>query len=86
MPLPKATAPQFRTLLLRRLKNVFPSCEANIRDVQGGLAFELFDSEGRARTASVNMYGGDPTKAFLKRAVRNAGEPESGFPPEMLEA
>ena len=82
---PSVNTPQFRTLLLRRLKNLFPSCTARIQYPPRGVAFQLFDGEGHPRSALVNIYRGHSplTKQELLRNLRNGGEPAAGFPVEM---
>lgn len=78
---PDATTPQFRTLLLRRLKNLFPTLNADIRPLPNGVSFQLFDADGKARSKRVSIYRHhrEPLEAtFLRRLVGEAGE--RGFP------
>lgn len=53
---PRPGTPQFRILLLRKLKNVFPACEARIVDVPGGVSFQLLDAKGQTRMKPVTIY------------------------------
>ena len=84
---PDVKTPQFRTLLLRRLKNLFPSCTVQINYPARGVAFQLFDHDGHARSVVVNIYRGRVgtllTKSDILRRLRLGGEPEAGFPAEM---
>ncbi|HEX8366520.1 MAG TPA: hypothetical protein VF603_14660 [Allosphingosinicella sp.] len=55
--LPGAKTPQFRTLLLRRLKNMFPNRSVRIADARHGITFQLFDGAGRPATKRISVYG-----------------------------
>jgi hypothetical protein len=86
--LPGVDTPQFRTLLLRKLKNAFPSCSARIAYTGRGVAFQLFDDKGDARSAVINVGRARAdllTKTSLKRLIRNEGEPKGRFPLEMTQ-
>ena len=56
-PVPDIGTPQYRTLLLRRLKNLFPGWAADIQKSRHGLSVQLFDESGRPRgnKASLNV-------------------------------
>ena len=54
-PTPSLRTPQYRTLLLRRLKNMFPGWTANIQEARHGLSFQLFDECGRPRRRKVSL-------------------------------
>jgi len=85
--LPGVGTPQFRTLLIRKLRAVFPSCSVRIVYPERGIAFQLFDIAGRPRSALVNIYRMRAdllTKTSLERIVRTGGEPKARFPVEML--
>lgn len=73
MRFPRVKTPQFRTLLLRRLKNMFPDCTARIEDAPLGITYQLFDDQGRPQTKRINIHRSHPaalTKRTLARAVR----------------
>ncbi|HYG30126.1 MAG TPA: hypothetical protein VD887_07925 [Allosphingosinicella sp.] len=55
--LPGVKTPQFRTLLLRRLKNMFPDRSVRIEDARHGITFQLFDGAGRPATKRISVYG-----------------------------
>lgn len=84
---PSVSTPQFRTALLRTLKNDFPSCEPRIQETERGrVAFQLFDTDGtaRSRLVTINRHAsGTLTRSGLSRLIRNAGAPEAGFPKEI---
>lgn len=84
---PSVATPQFRTALLRTLKNDFPSCEPHIQSTEGErLAFQLFDADGNARThlVTINRHTADTlTRSGLSRMIQNAGVTETGFPSEL---
>ena len=84
---PSAATPQFRTALLRTLKNDFPSCEPHIEAPEGErLAFQLFDADGNARSqlVTINRHTTDTlTRSGLSRMIQNAGATETGFPKEL---
>ena len=84
---PSVSTPQFRTALLRTLKNDFPSCEPRIEAVQRGrVAFQLFDADGNARSqlVTINRRNADTlTRSNLSRLIHNAGATETGFPKEL---
>ncbi|WP_143275722.1 hypothetical protein [Brevundimonas sp. SH203] len=84
---PSVATPQFRTALLRTLKNDFPSCEPHIQAATGErLAFQLFDADGNARSrlVTINRHMADTlTRSALSRMIQNAGTTETGFPKEL---
>lgn len=84
---PGVATPQFRTALLRKLKNDFPSCQPHIEPVEGQrLAFQLFDADGNARSqlVTINRHtAGTLTRSALSRMIQNAGATETGFPKEL---
>lgn len=84
---PSVATPQFRTALLRTLKNNFPSCEPHIQSADGvRVAFQLFDADGNARSqlVTINRHTTDTlTRSGLSRMIQNAGETETGFPKEL---
>jgi hypothetical protein len=53
----RIATPQFRTELIRRLKNLFPDCEPEFLDEPGrGLRFRLKDRSGRYRSEVVHLH------------------------------
>jgi len=54
-PTPSLLTPQYRTLLLRRLKNMFPGWTADIQEARHGLSLQLFDESGRPRGRKVSL-------------------------------
>jgi hypothetical protein len=65
--------PQFRTLLLRRLKNMFPDCSARIEDAPRGITYQLFDAEGQPKTGRINIYRAHPTALTRSTIKRYTG-------------
>ena len=84
---PGVSTPQFRTALLRTLKNDFPSCEPRIEaGERGRIAFQLFDTNGNARSqlVTINRHMADTlTRSGLSRLIQTAGATETGFPNEI---
>lgn len=84
---PSVATPQFRTALLRTLKNDFPSCEPHIQTAERErLAFQLFDADGNARSqlVTINRHTANTlTRSALSRMIQSAGATEAGFPKEL---
>ncbi|HYD26287.1 hypothetical protein [Brevundimonas sp.] len=84
---PSVATPQFRTALLRALKNDFPSCEPHIHPAAGArVAFQLFDADGNARSqlVTISRHTTDTlTRSGLYRMIQNAGATDTGFPKEL---
>ena len=84
---PSVATPQFRTALLRALKNDFPSCQPRIQAAdRGRLAFQLFDAAGQARSQLVTVNrrtANTLTRSALTRLIQNAGPTEAGYPKEL---
>lgn len=76
--------PQFRTNLIRRLKNIFPGCEPEFLDVDGrGVRFRLKDKRGRYRSEVVHFhhYRRDLlTREVLRREVLGLKRYKAGLP------
>ncbi len=66
--------PQFRTQLLRELKNLFPQYEPEfIKALRQGIGFRLKDKKGQYRSeiVHINRYHKDVlTKQFLLRKIK----------------
>jgi len=53
----RISTPQFRTELIKRVKNSFPGCEPEFVEVSGpGLGFRLKDKNGRYRNLVVRFH------------------------------
>jgi len=76
--------PQFRTKLIRKFKNLFPTCEVEIENTEkGGIKYRLLDEKGNYRSNVVSIYRlrerALETKDIIS-SIKNAGKPQSGFP------
>jgi hypothetical protein len=75
---------QFRTALIRRLKNLFPSCVPEFIEGAGpGLSFRLKDSRGRYRSEVVHLHRyrtGLLTRDALRDAVLGSQRYRPGLP------
>lgn len=69
----RVDTPQFRTQLIRRVKNAFPGCEPEFVEGAGsGLSFRLKDKHGRYRSPVVRFHRYDTallTRESLRRYV-----------------
>ena len=86
MALARVRTPQFRTQLVRKLRNLFPDCEPEFVVVDRGIAFQRLDRRGRSRSNLVRIHRYSDQilhMASLKRAIRRAGLPAAGFPPSL---
>ena len=53
----RISTPQFRTELIRRLKNLFPGCEPEfIEGLRTGIGFRLKDAKGQYRGEVVHFH------------------------------
>jgi hypothetical protein len=52
----RVTTPQFRTTLIRKLKNIAPDHAVEFLEVERGISFRLVDRQGRARTLPITMH------------------------------
>lgn len=77
MTLAGVKTPQFRTLLLRRLKNMFLDCSARIEDAPLGITFQLSTVLGSLRRAgsTFRAHASALTKRTLTQKVRLAHKP-----------
>ena len=80
---------QFKTELLRKLKNIVPSCQAEISDdSKTSISFVLRDKKGSLRSNVIKIYRFHPGVLTTKRLFGRifcSGEPASGFPREVYE-
>jgi hypothetical protein len=78
------TSPQFKTMLLRKLKNIAPTCEVEfVEGLDKGIGFLLKDPQGRYRSKVVRIYRHNPgtlEKKELIDAIKKEGMPNAGFP------
>ena len=80
----KIDTPQFRTSFVRKLKNLFPTCELEFEVTEkGGIKYRLKDLRGNYRSNIVDIYR--PRKSILETtdiisSIKSAGKPEHGFP------
>lgn len=78
------TTHQFKTELIRKLKNIAPTCEVEFIDnLKTGIGFRLKDTQHRYRSNIVRFsrYREDLLgKDSLVSAIKNAGVPEAGLP------
>ena len=77
------SSPQFRTQLIRKFRNLVPSCTLEFVDgVSPGLGFRLRDKQGRLRSNIIRIYRNGPgvlSSEHLINAARNAGIPNAGL-------
>jgi hypothetical protein len=72
----RVSTPQFRTALIRKLKNLHPGFQVEFVEVNRGVAFLLRDKRGRARSTVINIYrnSGDALeRAKLEALLEAAG-------------
>ena len=85
--MPAIDTPQFRTMLVRKLGNIFPSCDVEWVDTKGkGVKFRLRDKTGQHRSNVVTIHRVRDdvlTASNLMAAVRCQGNPEGGLPKEL---
>lgn len=76
MPTAPAT-PQFRTALLRRIKNVAPGYDVEFFEHETGLAFRLKDTAGRYRCALIQVRERERAldRSHIKALLKQAGFP-----------
>ena len=71
--------PQFRTAVVRRLKNIAPDYEVEFVQTKRGVAFRLKDKAGRYRSMIVTVYR-SRTGHALDRSKLDALLKAAGFP------
>jgi hypothetical protein len=72
------STPQFRTALLRKLKNIAPTYTPEFVEAEQGIAFRMKDRQGRVRSLTVTIYrnSGDTLhRTRLEARLRSAGFP-----------
>lgn len=76
---PPFRSPQFRTGLVRRLKNMLPDYSVEFVDSRSGIAFRLKDRAGRYRSGIVTVHrnsdGHALDRSHLERLLKGAGFP-----------
>jgi hypothetical protein len=76
--------PQFRTMLIRKLKNIFPSCSVEIVDgIKPGIGFRLRDRHGKYRSNIARIYRYNEnvlSRDKLISVIKREGSPAAGFP------
>lgn len=65
--------PQFRTLLLRKLKNLYPDYGYSISTEEDGLSFQLLDSSGNAKGSRGRFYRHNKSNLERVTLVRLTG-------------
>jgi hypothetical protein len=77
----KPSSPQFRTALIRKLKNIAPDFHPEFVETVYGVSFRMIDKNGRARSDIVTISR-NPTGSTLARYLRSAGFPNALPAPE----
>lgn len=67
---PSAGTPQFRTLLIRKLKNLYPGRRVEIADLPNGVAFQLFAADGTTFGQPVTIYAYQQTRLTRTELTR----------------
>ena len=70
--------PQFRTALIRKLKNVAPDYDIQFVETASGVAFRMIDSAGRYRSKIVKI--GARTNHGLEKSYLESRLKSAGFP------
>ena len=80
----KINTPQFQTSLIRKFKNLFPSCEVEVEQTEkGGIKYRLIDSKGNYRSNTVSIYRFRESVLETNdiiSSIKNAGKPKHGYP------
>jgi hypothetical protein len=74
----RVSTPQFRTALIRKLKNIAPGYAPEFLEAERGVAFRMKDRHGRARSRRVSIYRNNGH--VLERANLEARLKSAGFP------
>ncbi|MEL7259094.1 MAG: hypothetical protein AAFN80_14815 [Pseudomonadota bacterium] len=53
---PPVSSPQFRTALIRKLKNLFPNYQPEFLEAKQGVSFVMKDNRGRTCSRPVQIY------------------------------
>ena len=76
--------PQFRTKMIRKCKNLFPTCDLEIDNMEKrGIKYRLKDERGNYRSNTVSIYRHRESVLETKdivSSIKNAGKPQHGFP------
>ncbi|HMT40153.1 hypothetical protein [Sphingorhabdus sp.] len=71
---PSVSTPQFRTLLIRKLGNLYPNWKIEIlKHDQNGIAFQMLDESGAIATKVAGIYrhmDGTLTRSNLRRLIK----------------
>ncbi|MBK6706779.1 MAG: hypothetical protein IPG54_04535 [Sphingomonadales bacterium] len=71
---PGVSTPQFRTLLIRKLGNLYPDWQIEIlKHDQSGIAFQMLDESGAIATKVAGIYrhmDGTLTRSNLRRLIK----------------
>jgi len=75
----RASTPQFRTALIRKLRNLYPGYEPDFMPADRGVAFRMKDKNGRLCSSTIGIVrnNGDT----LQRRWLEARLKSAGFPP-----
>ena len=83
----RVSSPQFRALLIRKLKNFVPTCSVEfVEGLDRGIGFRLKDRQNRYRSNVVRIYRYHEDVLHRKKlvaAIKRAGNPVAGFPGEL---
>jgi hypothetical protein len=74
----KVSTPQFRSALIRKLKNIAPDFHPEFLETSRGVSFHMLDGAGHSRSKPVTIYRNRPDvlhKETLLSALRAAGFP-----------
>ncbi|MEO1542898.1 MAG: hypothetical protein AAFR75_02620 [Pseudomonadota bacterium] len=74
----KPGTPQFRTALIRRMRNLEPDYEIEFLDTDNGTMFRLIDSLGRPRSEKITIttrHSDSLQTEQLRRTLKSAGFP-----------
>ena len=74
----KISTPQFRSALIRKLKNIAPGFRPEFLETSRGISFHMLDDAGRSRSKPVTIFRNRSDvlhKETLLSALRSAGFP-----------
>ena len=64
---------QFRTALIRRIKNVYPAWKFEIAEFQDGIALQLIDEDGTPCGREAKFYGSRSVEISKTALVKQTG-------------